>query len=99
MATGKWRIKIDPKDDRFGAVLVCAVRYCIGRSTVLQDDVCKYIRGLFPVLKTGVLWAMADCIEEHQKKKRGWTTYFDMEMWLKFQEDAKKEMERRRNNV
>lgn len=99
MATGKWKIKIDPLDVSFGAVLVCAVRYCIGRNTLLQDDVYKYIRGLFPVLSWSTLEAMAEDIEEHQKRKRGWTTHFDREMWLNFQADAKKEMERRLNNV
>ena len=99
MATGKWKIKIDPDDFGFGAVLVCAVRYCIGRQTYMPHTICGYIRGIFPALTDETLEAFIRDIEAHRKHGGSFGMYFDEEMWLKFLDDAKKEMEGRNGRV
>lgn len=42
-----YNLKIDPSDDDFGTICVCAVRYALGRQTymptLVQDFVLRYI--------------------------------------------------------
>lgn len=50
---------VDPSDDFFGAVLNCAVRYCIGRQSYMPHLTIGYIRPLIPYLSDKTL----DCME------------------------------------
>lgn len=47
---------IDLKDDDFGAVLNCAVRYTIGRQTYMPHLVIDFITPLIPHLNNRTLW-------------------------------------------
>ena len=48
-------IKISDQNNDFGAVLICAVRYCIGRQTYMPGLVIDFIRPLLPKLDSKTL--------------------------------------------
>ena len=57
-------IKIPDQNNTFGAVLICAVRYCIGRQTYMPELVINFIRPLLPKLDSKTLTVMErDIIE------------------------------------
>ena len=51
-------IKIPDQNNDFGAVLICAVRYCIGRQTYMPGLVMDFIRPLLPKLDSKTLTVM-----------------------------------------
>lgn len=55
---------IEPGDDFFGAVLNCAVRYCLGRQTYMPSLVQDFIRPLLPHLSVKTLFVMERDIRE-----------------------------------
>lgn len=57
---------IDVKDDNFGAVLNCAVRYCLGRQTYMPRLVCDFIRPLLPELSNKAIWCFQKDIKDQQ---------------------------------
>ena len=66
MATRKQKSTphIDVSDDNFGAVLNCAIRYCLGRRTYMPSLVMGVIRPLLPMLSSKTLWCMERDIRE-----------------------------------
>lgn len=57
-------MQINPKDDFFGAVLNCAVRYCLGRSSYMPGLVMDEIRPMLPHLSKKTLWCFERDIQE-----------------------------------
>lgn len=51
-------------DDNFGSVLICAVRYSIGRMTYMPRLVQDFIRPLLPYLSSKTLYVMERDISE-----------------------------------
>ena len=41
---------INLKDDNFGAVLNCAIRYCLDRQSYMPSKIIDYVRPLLPYL-------------------------------------------------
>ena len=52
-------------DKTFESILICAVRYAIGRRTYVPSLVIDYITPLLPYLSEDVLKLIADEITEH----------------------------------
>lgn len=77
--------KIDLSDDYFGAVLNCAVRYCLGRATYMPGLVIAFIRPLIPYLSPKTIWCMERDIEEAEH----YGMESDKNMWLRFLADIK----------
>ena len=50
------KLQIDIQDDDFGAVLNCAVRYCIGRMSYMPGLVIGFILPLLPYVSNRTLW-------------------------------------------
>lgn len=88
------RIIIEAEDDSFGAVLNCAVRYCIGRQTYMPGLVIDRITPWLPLLSNRTLWCIDSDIE--QADSLG-DPDVDSPRWRKFQSDVQKEIERRKN--
>lgn len=51
------------KDDFFGAILNCAVRYCLGRMSYMPGLVIDYITPMLPRLTKKTLWCFVRDIE------------------------------------
>lgn len=77
--------------DEFGAVLNCAVRYCIGRRTYMPKLVMNVIRPLLPDLSDKTLWVFKKDIEGADD----YGMYFDEASWMDFLSDVKSEIDKR----
>lgn len=77
--------------DFFGAVLNCAVRYCIGRKTympgLVTDWIMQHCHGLLTDKTIGVMKRDID----EAKSRDGLGMSCDVETWLKFREWLEKE--------
>ncbi len=56
-------VLVNPATADFGSVLVCAVRYAIGRQTYMPALVAGFIRPLIPNLDDGALMGIYDAVE------------------------------------
>lgn len=85
---------INPCNDDFGAVLICALRYCIGRQTYMPRLVIDYITPLIPCLDGKTLKVMANDIRTAENYG---DEVIDKPYWLMFLRKIEHEMERRKN--
>lgn len=75
-------IGIPDQNNDFGAVLICAVRYCIGRQTYMPGLVIDFIRPLLPKLGSNTLAVMekdiieADSLGDERIDQPRWLLYF-----------------------
>ena len=88
---------IDVSDDNFGAVLNCAIRYCLGRRTYMPKLVMDYVRPLLPDLSDKALWCMEKDILQH--KADGYSygdPSIDVPAWHEFLFQVQREIRRRK---
>lgn len=88
----KTKLHIDIDDENFGAVLNCAVRYCIGRQTYMPSLAVGFITPLLPYVNDKTL----RCFERDLSD----ATYFgnesiDTQLWMQFKANVKYELNRR----
>ncbi len=84
-------IMIGKGDDFFGAVLTCAVRYCLGRRTYMPSLVTDWIRDHCSGQMSGkTLWVMKRDIDErlqaHTEDYRALGDDCDVLTWVKFRQ-------------
>ena len=88
---------IDVNDDNFGAVLNCAVRYCLGRRTYMPKLVMDYVRPLMPDLSDKTLWCMEKDILQHEVDGHNYgDPSIDVPAWLEFLAQIQQEISRRK---
>lgn len=66
---------IDPRNDDFGAICNCAIRYCLGRRTYMPTIVIGFITPYLPVVSDKTLWCFERDIEEHGKLGLDWMRF------------------------
>lgn len=85
----QYEIVIRAKDDDFGCICNCAVRYAVGRRTYMPSIVVGFIKPLLPKLNNRTLW----CFE---RDLEGAGSYGDKEidepLWLDFLAAVKAEI-------
>lgn len=86
---------IDARDDDFGAVLNCAVRYAVGRRSYMPYLVVSFISPLVPDLSTKTLWAIRNDINEAAKFDNLGDPNIDAPHWLGLREMVQKELVKR----
>ena len=74
------------QDDFFGAVLNCAVRYCLGRASYMPGLVIDYITPMLPRLSKKTLW----CFEKDIESCENYGMDMDKEKWMEFLAKVKK---------
>lgn len=80
-------------DDNFGAVLISAVRYSIGRMTYMPRLVQDFIRPLLPYLSNKTLYVMErDIAEANSYGDRN----IDEPDWIRFLNDVRSERKTRK---
>lgn len=90
---------INPTDNHFQAILICAVRYSIGRRTYMPDLVTRYIKPLLPFLSDNTLAVMRRDVEEPETSAFGsYGDDCDKQTWMRFLGEIKKEQERRKSD-
>ena len=83
---------IDLQDEDFGAVINCAIRYCIGRQTYLPQLVVDYVKPLLPHLSdrtVNVMWNDIRSANSYGDPN------IDEPMWMGFLEELVAELDRR----
>ena len=82
----------------FETILLCAVRYAIGRQTYIPSLVIDYMTPLLPYLSEDVLKLLANEITEYEAYEGGLgDEKIDRPYWLNFKRKILAEMERRGN--
>lgn len=76
-----------------GAILICAIRYCLGRQTYMPSLVTEFIKPLLPQLDKNTLNVMAKDIRnaENYGDER-----IDKPMWVRFLNDIEQEICKRK---
>lgn len=85
---------LKPSEHDFGTVLICAVRYCIGRQTYMPRLVIDYVTPLLPSLDGRTLKVMASDIKSAGNYG---DEVIDKPYWIMFLRKIEHEMERRKN--
>lgn len=88
---------IDLKDDFFGAVLNCAVRYAIGRRSYMPGLVVGFIRPLIPHLSNKTLWCFEKDIAEEMPGGLG-DPQIDAPKWIDFLGLVRAELKERKEH-
>lgn len=79
-----------PINEDFGTILICAVRYSLGRQSYMPGLVQDYIRQLLPCLDKKTLYVMQRDIEEAAMRPNGLgDVKIDWPGWLSFLEAVK----------
>lgn len=79
-------------NEDFGTILICAVRYSIGRQSYMPGLVQDYIRPLLPYLDKRTLFVMQRDIEEAAHRPGGLgDARIDWPGWISFLEAVKEE--------
>lgn len=87
----KVQITLSPDIDEFGAVLICAVRYCLGRMTYMPGLVTDWIMShCGGMLTSKTLYVMRKDIEEAKAEDRLGMD-MDKQTWEKFLRWVKEE--------
>lgn len=73
-------VALGEKDDFFGAVLNCAVRYCLGRVSYMPGLVIDYITPMLPRLTKKTLW----CFEKDIESCENYGMEMDKQKWMEF---------------
>lgn len=84
---------IDPRDRDFGAVINCAIRYCLGRETYMPHLVMDYVRPLLSELDNKTLAVIVNDIEGAPSLGH---TNIDVPAWQNFLAAVKAELQHRR---
>lgn len=83
-------------DKNFETILLCAVRYTIGRKSYMPSMVIDYITPLLPHLSDNILRLIADEIIEYRSYKGGLgDEKIDRPYWEQFLRNIRVEMEKR----
>lgn len=92
--------QIDPSDDDFGAVLNCAVRYCLGRQTYMPGIIISFINPHIQKLSNRTLWTIQRDIDEAAVYPNGLgNPEIDKPKWIEFRNAIVAEIERRKENT
>lgn len=51
-------------DSDFGSLVICAIRYCIGRQTYMPGVITAYVKPILPYLDSGTLLCIKRDLEE-----------------------------------
>lgn len=82
---------VDPKDELFGGMLCCAVRYALGRTSSAPYTVTQFIRPLLPYLSDNAICNLKRDISEFGD----YGDSCDTETWKEFLTDIMTEIRKR----
>ena len=87
---------VDIKDEDFGAVLICAVRYCLGRQTYMPGLIIGYITPLLPRISDKTLRCMETDLSKPDLYGGFGNEKIDEPIWIKFRSNVQEEIQRRK---
>ena len=74
---------VDPTTEKFGLMMVCAVRYAIGRETYMPGMIIDYITPLLPYLHQNILEILDRDVTD-QRWMGGYGAPCDEKDWMRF---------------
>ena len=83
--------KFDPADENFGAMVNCAVRYCLGRRTYMPSLICDYLKPRLPLLDEKTV----GCMERDIRVVSFYGDECDRATWSDFLIAVQSEMKKR----
>ena len=86
---------INLQNDDFGAILNCAVRYCLGRQTYMPGLVVSYITPLLPYLSDKALWCFDKDITDAKFYGGYGDHVIDEPVWMEFHQRVREERTKR----
>ena len=87
---------IDINDKDFGALLICAVRYCLGRQTYMPGLIIGYITPLLPRISDNTLRCMETDLSQPDLYGGFGNKKIDEPIWIKFRCNVQEEIQRRK---
>lgn len=90
-------IKLDL--EYFETIVICALRYCQGRQTYMPSLVQGIVKGKFGSLSDRALHIMLEDLNFMRECNLYGNETIDKPGWLKFEEEIKAEIERRRRRA
>ena len=81
----------------FGMIVICAIRYAIGRMTYMPSVVCEFTLRYLPMLDSKTIYVMIRDITETMERCEGAGKLADSELWLNLKAKAEKEKARRQS--
>ena len=87
---------IDINDKDFGALLICAVRYCLGRHTYMPGLIIGYITPLLPRISDNTLRCMEADLSQPDLYGGFGNEKIDEPIWIKFRCNVQEEIQRRK---
>ena len=87
---------IDIKDKDFGALLICAIRYCLGRHTYMPGLIIGYITPLLPHISDNTLRCMESDLNKPDLYGGFGDEKIDEPTWIKFRFNVQEEIQRRK---
>ena len=85
-------------DDDFFTIIVCAIRYALGRRTYMPSLVCGYAKQYIQQIPTKDLYVISRDIREHGSRSYGAEAYgdeCDLKTWMNFLEAVETEYKTR----
>ena len=89
-------VLVDIKDKDFGALLICAVRYCLGRQTYMPGLIIGYITPLLPHISDNTLRCMEADLSQPDLYGGFGNEKIDEPIWIKFRCDIQEEIQKRK---
>lgn len=90
MNTNK-ELTFEPADDDFGTLVICAVRYSIGRCTYMPSLICNYLKPRLSLLDDKTI----GCMERDIRSASFYGDECDRATWAAFLAVIQTEMEKR----
>ena len=90
---------IDIKDKDFGALLICAVRYCLGRQTYMPGLIIGYITPLLQRISDNTLRCMETDLSQPDLYGGFGDKKIDEPIWIKFRCDIQEEIQKRKEKM
>lgn len=82
-------------DDDFESILICALRYCMGRQTYMPSTIMGAVRPMLPMLSIRALGVIAEDIRKAKEIRGGLgDSRIDEPMWLAFLNDVEAELKK-----
>lgn len=86
---------IAKNDENFGSVLICAIRYAMGRKTYMPSVVVDFIKPLVKNLDSKTLTVMANDIKSADDGNRLGDPTIDAPVWISLRETCLDEIQKR----
>jgi hypothetical protein len=89
-------MKVKSMDEDFESIMICAIRYALGRRTYIVGTVCGFVKSRLPEISDKSLYVIERDIREHGHiGNDAYGDLMDFREWMALLEAVMKEMNKR----